>query len=161
MPKISIQVQTQNFDLSLEYQKIYKNNDKIGAIVPFIGMTRGSSESNKDLDYLYLEHYPNMTEKVLNQLAQTATVRWDLKAITIIHRIGKIKPNEQIVLVMTASSHRQSAFEATQFLIDCLKTMAPFWKKEVFKDGSSEWLEPKQNDLSATKYWLTDEEYQN
>lgn len=127
------------------------NRFDIGAIVSFVGLCR--DEAGR-LAALELEHYPGMAEKKAKAIAQEALQRWPLQGITIIHRYGLIAPGEQIVLVLTSSSHRQAAFEAAEFLMDYLKTRAPFWKREHLKDGTcGGWVEARDADDTAMKRW--------
>lgn len=123
-----------------------------GAVASFTGLVRGDG----GLSALTLEHYPGMTEAVLRALAETATSRWLLDGVTIIHRIGAMAAGERIVFVGTASPHRAAALDACSFLIDRLKTDAPFWKQERFADGRSLWVEPRASDDDAAGRWLID-----
>lgn len=149
---MKISVQHDDFDLSTESLRLTESNPAIGAVVSFIGHVRDTS-LNQNLVDMTLEHYPGMTEKQLSKIAVEAQNRWQLEDLTIIHRVGTLKPTEQIVLVITASSHRQDAFEAAQFLMDWLKTKAPFWKKETTKDGHSQWVEARDSDDDAASKW--------
>ena len=149
MTKISIQ--TEDFDAAAESALLSAGRMDIGALVSFVGLCR---DEGGTLAALELEHYPGMAEEELERLATEANGRWDLKGITIIHRIGKIAPGAQIVLVITASSHRGDAFAAADFLMDYLKSRAPFWKKEHRKDGSSgAWVEAKDADEASLERW--------
>ena len=151
MAKISIQ--TADFDAVAESALLSAGRADIGALVSFIGLCR---DEGGTLAALELEHYPGMAEDELERLVSEAQQRWDLKGITIIHRYGKIAPGEQIVLVIAASSHRGDAFAAADFLMDYLKSRAPFWKKEHRKDGTSgEWVEAKDADEASLKRWET------
>ncbi len=151
MAKISIQ--TVDFDAAAESALLSAGRADIGALVSFIGLCR---DEGGTLAALELEHYPGMAEDELERLVSEAQQRWDLKGITIIHRYGKIAPGEQIVLVIAASSHRGDAFAAADFLMDYLKSRAPFWKKEHRKDGTSgEWVEAKDADEASLKRWET------
>lgn len=134
-----IQIQQHDFDLSTELGLVAKNANNIGATVSFVGFVRDLQDM--PITQMTLEHYPKMTQKALISIADKAQKRWDLGNITIIHRIGDLKPNEQIVLVIASSAHRKSAFEACEFMIDYLKTDAPFWKKE-HTQNSSQWVKP-------------------
>ncbi len=122
-----------------------------GAIVTFTGLVRGHEERGK-LEALEVEHFPGMTEKQLEKVEGEARKRWDLQDCLIIHRYGALKPKEQIVLVACISAHRSDAFEAASFLMDWLKTEAPFWKKEIYSDGTS-WVEAKDADQEKAKEW--------
>jgi molybdopterin synthase catalytic subunit len=149
MAKISIQ--TADFDAAAESALLSAGRADIGALVSFIGLCR---DEGGILAALELEHYPGMAEDELERIAAEAQERWDLKGITLIHRYGKITPGEQIVLVIAASSHRGDAFAAADFLMDYLKSRAPFWKKEHRKDGTSgDWVEAKDADEASLKRW--------
>ncbi len=145
-----IVVQLEDFDLTSEVTLARTNNPYIGAVVSFVGTVRDiSSESIKSMT---LEHYPEMTEKSLKSIVENARERWNLQTVTIIHRIGELKINEQIVLVITTSVHRQEAFESCQYIVDYLKTDAPFWKKE--KTGDEErWVDSRESDNEQRKKW--------
>ncbi len=130
--------------------------DEIGAEVSFVGRVRATeknAERSRRLLALELEHYPGMTIKALGDICKQASERWDLKAIHVFHRVGRLTVGERIVQVDVASSHRESAFKANAFVMDFLKTSAPFWKKAVFEDGSQQWIEQKQSDRDATEAW--------
>jgi molybdopterin synthase catalytic subunit len=145
-----IKVQTEPFDLTAEVEALTKANTSIGAVVTFTGLVRDNAEGA--LKAMTLEHYPGMTEKQLAEIEKIAHERWPLQACLIIHRYGRLEPGEPIVLVVTASSHRQAAFEAAEFLMDWLKTKAPFWKLEETSDASI-WVEAKSGDHKAAKKW--------
>jgi molybdopterin synthase catalytic subunit len=144
-------VQTEDFDLRLEHQQLIQNDHGIGAVVAFIGMVRDLNLAD-DVVSLELEHYPGMTEKSLTNIAQQAEKRWSLQAARIVHRVGKMYPGDQIVLVLTASAHRGDAYEANTFMMDYLKTEAPFWKKEWTPEGPR-WIEARESDDSAVARW--------
>ena len=147
----SIRVQHEDFDAALESAKLTKGRTDIGAVVTFAGLCR--DEGGK-LVALELEHYPGMAEEEIGRVVDQAIERWPLQGVTVIHRFGKIEPGAQIVLVVTASSHRIAAFEAATFLMDYLKTRAPFWKKEHRKDGTAgDWVEAKEADDDAASRW--------
>jgi len=145
-----IKVQKSDFDISLEIKKITANNKNIGGVGSFIGIVRDNDE--KKLKSMTLEHYPIMTENMLEKINSEAKTRWKLIDSIIIHRYGKLYPGDQIVLVATFSQHRKDALEACQFLIDWLKTKAPFWKLESTNNGD-EWVKEKNSDLAAAKKW--------
>lgn len=147
----SISVQTDDFELSQEYQTLREHDQSIGAIVQFVGLMRDINEGDSVLG-MTLEHYPGMTEKMLSNIIEQAKNRWPLQGVRVIHRIGPLSPNDQIVLVSVASQHRQAAFDGCQFIMDFLKTRAPFWKKELTADGHR-WVDAKQSDEQRTKYW--------
>lgn len=144
---IHVQVSQDAFDCGAEIDRL--SGSGIGAIASFIGIVRGDG----GLQSLTLEHYPAMTERALRSLAEQARERWALQAVTVVHRVGTMVPGERIVLVGTAAAHRAAALEACAFLIDALKTRAPFWKRETFADGRSGWVEAKDtDDLAATRW---------
>lgn len=143
-------VQEKDFDLTAEVDFAKKNSGNIGATVSFIGTVRDLQ--CKSLHKMTLEHYPLMTEKALNTIVSQAQIRWKLGAVTLIHRTGELLVHEQIVLVITTSKHRKSAFEACEFIVDYLKTQAPFWKKEYTKT-TSKWVVKKNTDENQLKRW--------
>jgi len=152
-----ISVQTEEFDLALEYKQLRQRAGDVGAIATFTGLVREFYEADSDaadnkIRELTLEHYPGMTEKCLQEIVDEANSRWSLLATRIIHRVGPLRPGEEIVFVGTASSHRQDAFEAAQFLMDYLKSRAPFWKKQDTGDGSH-WVEARESDSDALDRW--------
>ena len=144
-------MQTEDFDLRQEHQQLIQNDHGIGAVVTFIGMVRDLNLAD-DVVALELEHYPGMTEKSLINIAQQAEKRWSLQAARIVHRVGKMYPGDQIVLVLPASAHRGDAYEANTFMMDYLKTEAPFWKKEWTPEGPR-WIEARESDDSAVARW--------
>ncbi len=146
-----ISVQKQDFDIAKVSQQLCDGRKDIGAIATFTGLVRDLSQ-NRDLVALELEHYPGMTEKSLKSIAQDAMQRWDIEDAAIIHRVGKLKPSENIVLVVVISAHRKAAFEACEFLMDYLKTRAPLWKKEITRHGEH-WVEAKLFDQQAAEDW--------
>ena len=149
--KARISVQTGDFDASAEAKRLTAGRADIGAVVTFTGLCRSESGA---LEALELEHYPGMAEEEIARVAAEAEARWPLGGLTIIHRSGKIRPGENIVLVVTASPHRRAAFEAADFLMDYLKTRAPFWKREIAPGGESlGWVEAKAVDDSAAGRW--------
>lgn len=146
-----IRVQADPFDLSQESDRLTENRRDVGALVAFTGLCR---DEGGRLAALELEHYPGMAEAELGRIAAEATARWPLLGLTVIHRFGRIAPGEPIVLVIAASAHRQPAFEAASFLMDYLKTCAPFWKKEHRVDGTvGEWVAAKDSDDAAARRW--------
>jgi molybdopterin synthase catalytic subunit len=146
-----ISVQQEDFDVAEVSAKLCENRHDIGAITTFSGMVRDKSP-DKNLLALELEHYPGMTEKALQAIADEAMQRWDIDDLAMIHRVGQLKPAENIVLVVVISAHRKDAFEASEFLMDYLKTKAPFWKKEITRNGE-QWVEAKQSDQQASERW--------
>ena len=159
MSAYSVIVQEEDFNLDSVYLQLRENTSSIGAVVIFIGLVRDYTDHTRLLE-LYLEHYPPMTSKVLETLAQTASERWELQRTIIIHRTGSLQPTDQIVLVAVSSRHRTDAFSAAQFLMDQLKTQAPFWKKEKIQsthgDGKDElnWVAAKESDLQLAGRWM-------
>ena len=138
-----IRVQTGDFDVGAELEQLRRdNNGRAGAIVSFTGLVRDINAGDS-VSKMTLEHYPGMTEKALEKIEQEANTRWELTASLIIHRVGALQPNDNIVLVIAASKHRKQAFEACEFMIDTLKTEAPFWKKETLPEGTR-WVKPGQ-----------------
>ena len=145
----TIRVQQAQFDITTELALLTAGNHGIGGVGSFIGLVR----AEPGLAALTLEHYPGMTERALHQIAAAAEARWILHGCTIIHRIGRLEVGAPIVLVLVASPHRQEALDATRFLIDWLKTDAPFWKRAERQDGSNHWVEAKSSDTAARESW--------
>lgn len=150
MAEIAIRVQEADFDIGAEYARLAGRTD-IGAIVQFIGRVRDRNDG-QGVARMTLEHYPGMTEKVLTDIAQRAADRWALQAVTVIHRVGPLNPADQIVLVQTASAHREHAFAAAEAIMDFLKNEAPFWKRED-TDAGSRWVEAHARDADALHRW--------
>ncbi|WP_033422832.1 molybdopterin synthase catalytic subunit MoaE [Hydrogenovibrio halophilus] len=148
-----IRVQTDDFDLSHEVKALREGHKDIGAVVSFVGTVRDVND-HADVAVLELEHYPGMTEKALENIRQKAHQRWPLQNSLIIHRVGEMRPCDQIVLVAVASRHREAAFEGAHFIMDFLKTHAPFWKKETLPDGTTRWVDARLSDDEAKKKWL-------
>jgi molybdopterin synthase catalytic subunit len=148
-PLLRIRVQRDDFDVAAEIDAVSRGRRDVGAVVSFTGLCR---DENGRLDGLELEHYPAMAERELQRLADEAAARWPLTAVTILHRHGRIEAGERIVLVVTASAHRQAAFEAASFLMDYLKTRAPFWKKELGRQ-ETRWVEARAEDSKAAQRW--------
>lgn len=146
---MDIRVQEAAFDLGREAQDFATKQSGMGAVVTFTGIVRDVAGG---LDSMQIEHYPGMTEKALTKIAEDATSRWNIGNILIIHRYGKLRADEMIMMVATASRHRKDAFEAAEFLMDYLKSRAPFWKKEATKDGKS-WVDSKAEDEAALDRW--------
>jgi molybdopterin synthase catalytic subunit len=146
-----IRVQAEDFNLGKEMDSLVAARKDIGAVVSFVGKVR-DLEGADSLSAMTLEHYPGMTEKMLADIEGQANQRWNLQETLIIHRYGKLEPGEQIVLVITASAHREAAFEACAFLMDWLKTKAPFWKLEESSQGRN-WVEAKEADDEAAARW--------
>jgi molybdopterin synthase catalytic subunit len=148
-----IRVQREGFDVGAEISRLKAGRTDIGAIVTFTGTVRDKS-SGEPVTSVMLEHYPGMTESELARIEQEALARWPLQASLIVHRYGTLKPGDNIVLVATASEHRHAAFEAAAFLMDYLKTHAPFWKQESGPRGSH-WVEARSSDSEALLRWRT------
>jgi len=146
-----IRVQADDFNSGHEMDALVGERDDVGAVVSFVGKVR-DLETEGNLAAMTLEHYPGMTEKMLADIEAEANKRWELQETLIIHRYGRLEPGEQIVLVITASAHRQAAFDACAFLMDWLKTKAPFWKLEESDQGRS-WVDAKQEDDDAAARW--------
>ena len=151
----SIRIQHDDFDLAREYQQLRQLSSTVGAVVTFSGLVR-DFETDSTIESLTLQHYPGMTEKLLQEIVEQANQRWKLIGSTVIHRVGQLLPGDQIVFVGVASEHRADAFEAAQFLMDYLKTRATLWK-QVSQNGQQHWVESKTSDLAAAKRWSTDE----
>lgn len=149
---MAVRVQSEDFDIGAECAALSRGRHDIGAMVTFTGLVRGDS-GGRPLVSMTLEHYPGMTEAELARVEAEASARWPLQACLIIHRIGTLGPGENIVLVITASAHRRAAFEAADFLMDYLKSRAPFWKKEVFADGEVRWVDARECDAAAAARW--------
>jgi molybdopterin synthase catalytic subunit len=146
-----IRVQAETFDLGVEYAHFKGNRQDVGAYALFVGAVRDFSQG-RDVANLTLEHFPGMTERALSEIETEARKRWDLSEVLIIHRFGTLRPGEDIVLVIVASAHREDAFNACQFLMDWLKTKAPFWKLESGQEGAH-WVEAKEEDDAAAARW--------
>jgi molybdopterin synthase catalytic subunit len=148
---ITIRIQQADFDVAQEIAALTKGRTDTGAVVTFSGICRGT-EDGGTIAALTLEHYPGMAEAEIARHAEMAASRWPLTGLTIIHRVGRIAPSENIVLVVTASAHRQAAFEAAEFLMDYLKAHAPFWKREEGASGTA-WVEARDHDGAAAGRW--------
>jgi molybdopterin synthase catalytic subunit len=146
-----IRVQREDFDPAAEVERLVAGNHEIGGVVTFTGLVRDVAEG-RSLRAMTLEHYPGMTEKMLGEIEAEANKRWPLMASLIVHRYGALKPGERIVLVAVASAHRQAAFEACAFLVDWLKTRAPFWKLEE-TDAGAQWVAARASDDAAAHRW--------
>jgi len=156
MTPFSVSVQTENFDLGAISQDMSQNRTDIGAIVSFTGLVRDFNEK-PDVTALTLEHYPGMTESALQQIIVQSQARWPLQDVRVIHRVGRLEPGDAIVLVVTASAHRQAAFDACAFIMDYLKTQAPFWKKENTEHGDY-WVSARKSDEVAAQRWQLNED---
>ena len=155
--KVEVRVQSNDFDIEMEIENLRLDLVNIGAIVTFCGLVREfeGNEAGRNLDVLsklILEHYPEMSRKVLGDLCKNAAARWDLKGLTLIHRVGKLYPGENIVLLIISASHRTEAYKASEFLMDFLKSRAPFWKKETTANGAT-WIEENERDNQKLLKW--------
>jgi molybdopterin synthase catalytic subunit len=149
----TVRIQAEDFDTGAEIARLTAGRRDIGAVVSFSGLCR---DEGGRLAALELEHYPGMAESEMSRIAEEAIARWPLTALTVIHRHGRIEPGANIVLVVAASGHREAAFEAASFLMDYLKSRAPFWKREHLADGSEGgWVESKTSDEKAAARWKT------
>ena len=146
---MAVRVQTEDFDVGAESRALQA--DAVGAIALFVGTVRGLSSDN-GVTAMTLEHYPGMTESELERIEADARARWPLEDVTIIHRVGRLEAGDQIVLVGAASPHRQAAFDAAQFIMDFLKTDAPFWKAEE-RGGETSWVDARESDDAARNRW--------
>lgn len=146
-----VRIQTEDFDLTSEVNQLRLANPKVGAVVTFVGTVRDLNEG-ADVAEMELEHYPGMTEKSLQDIVAQAGTRWEFFDALVIHRVGPLKPLDQIVLVAITSSHRGEAFAACEFIMDYLKTAAPFWKKEQTPDGVR-WVDARESDDRALEKW--------
>ena len=149
--KVNIKIQHEDFDVSKETQKLH--NKQSGAVVNFIGLVRENNEyNNEQMISMTLEHYPGMTESEIDKIVKKSIKKWELTGITVIHRVGKLLVSDQIVFVGVSSKHRQNAFDACNFIMDWLKTKAPFWKIEENK-SQRKWVDSRQSDQDAIYKW--------
>jgi molybdopterin synthase catalytic subunit len=146
-----VRVQTEDFDVGAEIARLRQGNPKVGAVASFVGIVRDLNDGD-EVATLTLEHYPGMTEKSLEDIVSRAKQRWDIYDVLVVHRVGTLKPLDQIVLVVVTSAHRGESFKACEFLMDYLKTRAPFWKKEITPEGSR-WVEARSSDDAAADRW--------
>jgi len=146
-----IRVQKEDFDPGVEIATLHRGRSDLGAVVSFVGLVRGESHGER-LTSMTLEHFPGMTERELERIEREARERWTLDDALVVHRVGELKPGERIVLVVTAAPHRRAAFEAAEFLMDYLKTRAPFWKRELRASGEH-WVEARDSDDDAALRW--------
>lgn len=149
---MAVRVSSADFDVSAELAKLSGDDTSIGGVATFIGKVRGEVQG-VPLVSMTLEHYPGMTEAELESIETEARDRFQLSASLIIHRVGELKPGDNIVLVAACAPHRQDAFLGAEFLMDYLKTRAPFWKKETLANGSSEWVDARETDETAASTW--------
>ena len=150
-----VRIQTEDFELGAEVAALRAGDSSVGAVASFIGTVRDRSGGTgpADTTRMELEHYPGMTERAIEAMIDAAHARFDIRAARVVHRVGVLAPLDQIVLVVVSSSHRGDAFAACQFLMDYLKTQAPFWKKEHRPDGSAEWVDARVADDAALERW--------
>lgn len=154
---MTVRVQREDFDVGAEIAALTADNPKIGGVTSFTGLVRDMADGEQT-SAMTLEHYPGMTEKMLAEIDAEAHDRWPLEASLIVHRYGRLEAGDRIVLVIAASPHRDAAFDACRFLIDWLKTRAPFWKLEEAQDGSTRWVEAKESDDDAAARWEPSDE---
>jgi molybdopterin synthase catalytic subunit len=147
-----ISIQTADFDVGKELSLLTRGREGIGAVASFVGLVRADTVLDEAMTAMTLEHYPGMTEKALAEIVAEAERRWVLQAVRVIHRVGKLLPGEQIVLVLVAAGHRGTAFAACEFIMDFLKTRAPFWKKEA-SEHHGQWVEAREDDEAALQRW--------
>lgn len=148
----TVRVQAAPFETGAELAHLLAGQARIGGVGCFVGLVRDTAHG-RPIAAMTLEHYPAMTAKALAAIAAEAEARWDLLGCTLIHRFGRLVPGDPIVLVLAASPHREDALTATAFLIDWLKTRAPFWKQEHFLDGTTQWVDPRPSDTAAADRW--------
>lgn len=148
---MTVRVQTEDFDLGAELVRLRAGDARVGALASFVGLVRDRNDGS-GVSEMTLEHYPGMTEKALEAIVEEARGRWDIYDALVIHRVGPLKPTDQIVLVAVTSAHRGEAFAACEFIMDYLKTRAPFWKREVTPEGAR-WVDARESDDGAAKRW--------
>jgi molybdopterin synthase catalytic subunit len=148
---MAVRVQTEDFDVGAEIAVLRRGNPAVGAIASFIGLVRDVNEGDR-VSEMTLEHYPGMTERALEKIVAQARARWDILDVLVVHRVGRLRPLDQIVLVAVAGAHRGEAFAACEFVMDYLKTQAPFWKKEQTAEGAR-WVEARAADDQAAERW--------
>jgi molybdopterin synthase catalytic subunit len=148
---LSIRIQTEDFDLGVEVAALRAGDSAVGAVVSFVGCVRDRNDGS-EVSAMELEHYPGMTEAAIDASVDQARARFDIRSVRIIHRVGALQPQDQIVLVVVSSAHRGSAFAACEFLMDHLKTTAPFWKKETTPQGTR-WVDARLSDDVALARW--------
>jgi molybdopterin synthase catalytic subunit len=148
---MAVRIQTADFDAGAEIAALRRGNPKVGAVASFIGVCRDANDGDS-VSKMTLEHYPGMTEKALEKIVAEAKERWKVTDVLVVHRVGELKPADQIVLVVVTGAHRGEAFAACEFIMDYLKTRAPFWKKEQTSQGSR-WVEARSSDDEAAQRW--------
>jgi molybdopterin synthase catalytic subunit len=149
---MAVRVQTEDFDVGREVDALTGGERQAGAVVSFTGLVRDANES-RQITAMTLEHYPGMTERALEDIVGRACARWDIHDALVIHRVGRLLPGDRIVLVAVAGSHRGECFRACEFIMDYLKTEAPFWKKEETAEAGSHWVDARQTDDAAARRW--------
>jgi len=152
-----IRVQEEDFDVGAEISRLTEGNTAIGGLACFVGLVRDYAGDER-ISAMTLEHYPGMTERQLEKIEAEARARWPLDEVLIVHRYGRLRPGERIVLCAASSAHRQAAFEACEFLVDWLKTKAPFWKREEDAAGREAWVEARHEDDTAAERWRRDKD---
>jgi molybdopterin synthase catalytic subunit len=148
---MAVRIQTADFDAGAEIAALRRGNPKVGAVASFIGVCRDANDGAA-VSRMTLEHYPGMTEKAIGKIVDEAKQRWQVMDVLVIHRVGELKPTDQIVLVVVTGAHRGEAFAACEFIMDYLKTRAPFWKKEMTPEGAR-WVEARTSDDEAAARW--------
>jgi molybdopterin synthase catalytic subunit len=148
---MAVRIQAEDFDAGAEIAALRRGNPRIGAVASFIGVCRDANDGDA-VSRMTLEHYPGMTEKALEKIVAEAQQRWKVMDVLVVHRVGELKPTDQIVLVVVAGAHRGEAFAACEFIMDYLKTRAPFWKKEQTPQGSR-WVEARVSDDEVARRW--------
>jgi molybdopterin synthase catalytic subunit len=149
---VEIEIIAEPLDPAAEVSAFQTGDPATGAVATFTGLMRDSNAGDR-VAAMTLEHYPGMTEKALREISDEATARWSLRAIRIVHRVGELRPTDPIVFVAVASAHRGNAFAACEFLMDYLKTRAPFWKREALADGTERWVAARDSDTQAAERW--------
>ena len=152
---MSVSVQEADFDVGAEIAALTAGDARAGAVASFVGLVRDVNDGS-GVSEMTLEHYPGMTEKALSEIVAEAKSRWDIYAVRVIHRVGRLLPCDRIVLVAVSSAHRGEAFAACEFIMDYLKTRAPFWKREVTPDGAR-WVDARESDDSSAARWAAEE----
>jgi molybdopterin synthase catalytic subunit len=147
-----IRIQEDDLDALAEVAAVSVGDTRVGGVVSFIGLMRDLNQGD-DITSMTLEHYPGMTEKALRKIVDEALARWDLLGVRLVHRVGEVRPPDPIVVVAVAAAHRGEAFRACEFIIDYLKTRAPFWKRELKADGSQRWVDARCSDDEAAAGW--------
>ncbi len=151
---MSIRIQEADFDLAAELAELRAGDPRIGALTSFVGFVRDINDGNS-VSEMMLEHYPGMCEKALAEIVSAAKARWEIVGVRVIHRVGRLQPGDQVVLVAVTSAHRGAAFAACEFIMDYLKTRAPFWKRETTPNGAH-WVDARESDDSAATRWTPD-----